>query len=58
MFCQAFENPIGFEKVMQAMEDFKQFKGEKRRFETLINAIIFSGPSSTALYQVNGIDSV
>ena len=55
IFSEACEHPGGFEKILRAFEDFKQFKQERYRFEGLVHTVIFRGRLNNPAYQVKQV---
>ena len=55
IFSEACEPPGGFEKILHAFEDFKQFKQERYRFEGLVHTVIFRGRLNNPAYQVKQV---
>lgn len=51
IFSEACEHPGGFEKALQAFEDYKQLKQERYRFEGLVHTVIFNGRLNNPAYQ-------
>uniref|UniRef100_A0A7M5X7I7 Uncharacterized protein n=1 Tax=Clytia hemisphaerica TaxID=252671 RepID=A0A7M5X7I7_9CNID len=51
ILSEACDHGGGFDKALQAFEDYKQIKKERYRFESLVHSVILKGKQSTPTYQ-------
>lgn len=52
ILSEACEHPGGFDKTLQAFEDYKQVKQERFRFESVVHSVIFRGRLNNPAYMV------